>query len=371
MQDPRWHDPGKLPISNGCLALTPPPDTPQFRFDADGQIFEFLVSFPIHIVDDKPWAPLRCKLGTRAISIQKPISVSQGCAPSGRIGNEVSDAFCSVIRVYCPPDGAQGNYPKQTELWPIIERLLRWIRVKARHYWVLHGGTGFDTLYRGSVMTQEGSQIGQRNFATYGPNLIVRPLEEDLWLTFATEISSNAEPPVSESIFCDALISAVAGDEVKAVLELGVAVETEITQLLTDVSRVPPKTAQKSKFAAKGERDKFYEKLAVWPQKLGLQEAQAFGSTGKFKQWFDLVREVYKLRGSVAHSGKLPYTTGNSVMSYLMAANVLFDYCREQRRNTGTPIYSYSATRSPFQQILLFRDGVVSGETNTASSSLT
>jgi hypothetical protein len=343
---------------------------PQFRLAADGQLVEFLVSFPIHIVDDQPWAPLLCKLGSRLVAIEKPLAIMHGYAPAGRIGNEVPDAFCSIIRVHCLTDATPATYPQQSELWPIIERLLTWMRVKARHYWLLHGHAGFDTLYRGSVMTQEASQIGQRNFATYGRNLIVRPLEQDLWATFSNEINSKAEPPVSESIFCDALVSAVAGDEAKAVLELGVAAEIEITHLLTDVSRIQPKTAQKNKFVKKGERDKFYEKLAEWPEKLGLQKAQTFDPIGNSSQWFNLLLELYKLRGSVAHSGKVVSVTGRSPTEYLMATNVLFDYCREQRRSAGIPIYSYPATRSPFQQIVLFREGEISAETNTVVGDL-
>lgn len=366
MSDPRWNDPSKLPISNGPLAQSTPPAVPQFRLAGDGQLIEFLLSFPMHIVDDQPWAPLQCKLGTRPVFIQKPISIMHGYAPLGRIGNEVPDAFCSIIRVHCPPDRTQGNYPKQGEIWPLVERLLSWMRVKARHFWLLHGHTGFDTLYRGSVVTQEAPQISQRNFATYGSTLIVRPLEQDLWLTFANETNDSTEPPVSESIFCDALISAVAGDEVKAVLELGVAAEIEITQLLAEVSKTAPGTPQKTKFAKKGERDRFPEKFRVWPQKLGLQPAHNFDPTGKFKQWPDLVSELYKFRNSAAHSGKLRASTGHTSIDYLMATNILFDYCREQRRNAGVPIYSYPGTRRPFEQIVLFRTGEISSETNTA-----
>jgi hypothetical protein len=370
MQDPRWSDPLRPPLSNGPLALTTPPAVPQFRLDADGQLVEFLLSFPTHIVDEQPWSPLQCKLGDRLVSIQKPLFTKHAYAPPGRIGNELPDAFCSIIRVHCLPDATRRDYPTQGELWPIIELLLRWMRVKGRHYWLLHGHTGFDSLYRGSVMTQEASQIGQRNFAGYGSNLIARPLEQDLWLTFRDEINISAEPPVSESVFCDALISVVAGDEVKAVLELGVAAEIEMTQLLADVSGTPPATSQKNKFLTK-KRHTFYEKLEEWPQKLGLQPAQAFDPTGNFKQWPDLVTELYKLRGSVAHSGKLAPITGHSPTNYLMATNVLLDYCREQRRNAGIPIYSYPGSRRPFEQIVAFKEGLMSGETNAASGILT
>jgi hypothetical protein len=370
MPDPRWDDPSKPPVSNGPFSQTTPPAIPQFRLATDGQLIEFLLSFPMHVVDDKPWNVLECKLGNRIVSIHKPIPIMHRYEPPGRVGNETPDVFCSIIRAGCAPDTIQQKYANQSEVWPIVEQLLAWIRVKCRHYWLLHGHAGFDTLCRGSVLTQEGSQIGQRNFATYGRNLVVRPLEQDLWLTFTNEINGNIQPPVSESIFCDALISAVAGDEVKAVLELGVAAEIEITQLLTDISKMPPKTPQKIKFATKGARDKFYEKLAEWPQRLGLQNAKDFDPTGNFKQWFDLVKELYKFRGSVAHSGRLGPTTGQNVTNYLMATNALFDYCREQKTKVGVPVYSYPATRRPFEQIVLFAAGEISSMTNTAIGTL-
>lgn len=366
MRDNRWSHPNKIPVSNGPYAQVTPAHVPRFRLAGDGQTIEFLVSFPIHIVDDQPWAPLECKLGNRIVSIQKPLSVAHGYEPPGRIGNQVPDAFCSIIRVHCACNAREQAYPKPSELWSIVEKLLRWMRVKARHYWLLHGYTGFDSVCRGSVLVQEASQIGQCNFAIYGSKLIVRPLEQELWLTFTNEINSGAEPPASESVFCDALISAVTGDESKAILELGVAAEIEITRLLADVSSTPPRTQQKAKFAAKGERDKFYEKLTVWPKKLGLQEIHSFDPTGRFKNWTDLVVELYKLRGSVAHSGKLVSDGGQPVASYLIATNVLFDYSREQRRTAGVPIYSYPGTRRPSEQIVAFTDEGLSSETNMA-----
>jgi hypothetical protein len=366
MQDKRWNDPNQIPMTNGPYAQVTPPPVARFRLAGDGQIIEFLVSFPIHIVDEQPWASLQCKLGTRLVSIQKPLCVMHGYHPPGRIGNQVPDAFCSIIRVHCPSDVRDRTYPKPSELWPLVERLLRWMRVKARHYWLLHGYTGFDSLCRGSVLIQDGSQIGQRNFAIYGSNLIVCPIEQDLWLTFTNEINSGAEPPASESIFCDALISAVTGDEVKAVLELGVAAEVEITRLLADVSCAPPATHQKNRFSVKGEWDSFYKKLKEWPKKLGLQEAQSFDPIGRFKDWLDLVLELYRLRGGVAHSGKLGPILSRPVTTYLMATNILFAYAREQRRIAGVPVYSYPEMHGPFEQIVAFTDGVLSSETNTA-----
>ena len=184
------------------------------------------------------------------------------------------DAFCSIVRAGCKHQPNAAAYPKPGEVWSLVEVLLSWIRVKARHYWLLHGHTGFGALYRGSVMSQEGRQIAQRNFVSYGRILIVRPLDEPLWLSIRNELTSGAEVPVSDSVFCDALFSAVAGDEMKALLELGVAAEIEITQLLVNVSQTPPHTPKKREFITdRGDWDGFGKKLQDWPQELGLQEA--------------------------------------------------------------------------------------------------
>ncbi|HKZ52434.1 MAG TPA: hypothetical protein VJ085_04045, partial [Candidatus Acidoferrales bacterium] len=174
--------------------------------------------------------------------------------------------------------------------------------------------------------TQYGNRIDQRNFATYGPNLVVRPLSRELWNTLSDEVARQCEPPVSESIFCDGLVSLVAGDQLKALLELGVACEIELTRLLDDVARIPPDLAAKSEYI---EREspwpKFSEKLEVWPEKLGLERSEVFTLPGLPRDWVDTVKDLYKLRNSVAHSGKLISTASStSVSMYLFAANALF-----------------------------------------------
>lgn len=58
------------------------------------------------------------------------------------------------------------------------------------------------------------------------------------------------EPPIVESLFCDALLSVVTGEELKAVLELGVSAETAITELLLKTADIPPATPKKRKFLA-------------------------------------------------------------------------------------------------------------------------
>jgi hypothetical protein len=354
------------------MRISTPPAVPSYRIAEDGQLIEFLLPFPMHIVDQGQWAALECVANGRRVFIEKPIPVVHPYEPLGRIGNESPDAFCSIVRVACKHDPDVAGYPRPGEVWPLVEGLLSWIRTKARHYWLLHGQVGFGALYRGSLMTQEAPRIAQHNFFSYGRNLIVRPLDEPLWLSICDELTSGREIPVSESVLCDALISVVAGDEMKALLELGVAAEIEITQLLVHVSHMPPATPMKREFITKdGDWDKFDKKLQLWPQKLGLQEAVLFNPAGISKDWVTAVKQLYNLRGSVAHSGKLRAgAAAKNVSAYVFATNALFAYCREQRTRAGVADYSYPASRKPYDQIVALIEGERYGETSPAVGSL-
>ncbi|HWZ43207.1 MAG TPA: hypothetical protein VNW97_07005 [Candidatus Saccharimonadales bacterium] len=368
--DTRWDNSDHVPLTNGPLIVTTPPAVPSARLVENGQIIEFLVPFPMHIVDTRSWTPLEGTLNAKKVLIHKPVPVVMQLPPEGRLGNESPDAFACILRVSCSPELPNPSYPTAAECWQLVESVLNWIRVKARHYWLLHGQKGFGTLFRGSVFSQDGTSISQKNVSTYGPNVIVRPLDESLWLSIKSEIDGKLHVPVSEALFCDALISAVAGDEMKAVLEMGIAVEVEITQLLTEAAHSLPNTHQKQKFAAKGERDKFYEKLCQWPQKLGLDEANIFTMAGLYPKWVAVVKEMYRLRGSAVHSGSLSGTKVLKLPDYLFATNALFAYSRAQRTKAGLPVYAYSSGRNPSEQIIAAHDGQFSSETSPAVTTL-
>jgi hypothetical protein len=365
MPDPRWENPQHVPLSNGSMKIVTPPATISFRLRNDGKLTEFLLPYPTHIIDDRLWGTLECELGGFPVSIEKPVPIVEPYEPKGRIGNESPDALASIIRVGCKRKPGAYDCPKPGQVWGLVEAMLGWIRVKARHYWLLHGHSGLGALYRGSALSQEGKQIAQQNFASYGRMLIVRPLDESLWLSIRNELSSGREIPVSDSIFCDALFSAVTGDEMKALLELGVAAEIEITQLLVKASQTSPTTPKKRAFVAnRGDWNRFSKKLGDWPQELGLQEAAMFKPPGIFKDWVNVIRELYDLRNSIAHSGKLRAgATAQNVSAYIFATNALFAYCREQRARAGISDYSYPVTAAPYGQIVAFKEGEMYGET--------
>jgi hypothetical protein len=368
MQDPLWEDPNHIPLTNGPFAQTTPPELPSAKLDEDGQLLEFLVPFPMHILDEKPWPHLEVTINGRSVFLHKPLPVSDRLAASGRLGNESPDIYSCILRVSCAPDAQRPAYPTPAECWSQLDSLMTWIRVKARHYWVLHGQKGFGGIFRGPAFSQTSTQVGYRNFSSYGQIAIVQPLDESLWLTMKEELSKQA--PVAESLFCDALLSAVAGDQIKAVLELGVAAEVEISQLLQEAAQQPPDAPAKRKYSSNGDWDKFKKKLAAWPQKLGMEEVTSFSMPGLFPEWVDVVRELYDLRGSVAHSGKLrPGVAARHIGEYLFSVNALLQYSRAQRTRLGLPVYSFPASRRPYDQIVGFRDGIFSVETSTSTAS--
>jgi hypothetical protein len=162
------------------------------------------------------------------------------------MGNEQADAFCTVIRLSTP-----STFQLSTdEGWRIIKRLLEWIRVKCRHYWLLQGIAGFGAAYRGTLFVRDGNQISYQNVALYGPNVVVNPLSLELWSSMAFELETKAELPLADSIYCDSLLSIVAGDVLRALLAAGVAMEVALTRLLVDVSAAQPSSPAKISFMA-------------------------------------------------------------------------------------------------------------------------
>jgi hypothetical protein len=158
--DDRWNDPANLPLSNGPIGLTTPPETPSFSLDKDGQMIEFALPYPMHIVDQKPWPPLVVNEGNNRIRIHKPIPILDPYKPSALLGNEYPDAFYSLARASC--DRVDTAFLDPRVVWPLIESAYRWIRVKARHYWLLHRQAGFSAVFHASVLTQTSKEINQK-----------------------------------------------------------------------------------------------------------------------------------------------------------------------------------------------------------------
>jgi hypothetical protein len=355
-----WGAPEQAFLTNGGIRIVDAPVVPQYMPDSDGEVIEYLLSFPMHIVDHLDWKPIEYIADGVFISIQRPIAISTPYRPEMRFGNEGVEAFCSIVRLKTPPGVGLGYH----EGWKIVERLLDWIRVKCRHYWLFHGSAGIGALYRGTVFMREGRKLKLQNMASYAPGVVVRPLTEELWLSIREELVSSAEVPLADTIYCDALLSVAGRNEMKALLEAGVAAEVAITQLLVEASSMEPDSQSKAEFrVTDGDYLPFKKKLTEWPQRLGLESPTDFTFPGMPSAWVQKVQELYRLRNGVAHAGKLKSTKSSTyVGAYIFAANALLEYCRAQRFRVGLRNYSLPPGSNAFEQTLVCHSGFMTAD---------
>ena len=319
-----------------------------YALDSDRSEMEYLLPFPFHAIDLNPWPAISFLSNGVPVTIYQPIGTIAKHSTTIQMGNEEADAYCTVIRVSRP-----NSYELASdEGWLIVKRLLEWIRVKCRHFWLLHGINGFGAAYRGTMFSREGNAITQQNLAMYGPNVIVNPITAGIWATLVTEMGQNTEVPIEDSLYCDALLSIVAGDSVKAMLEAGVAIEVALTKLLVDVSTSSPLTSSKKSFIKKeGDRHPFGKKLTEWTRVLGLESIETFGDHGNMPNWHLVVRDLYKLRNGVAHAGANPGIDWTDVVKKMFAAGALLEYCRVQRIRLGLDTFSMPAGSRPIDQV--------------------
>jgi hypothetical protein len=200
----------------------------------------------------------------------------------------------------------------------------------------------------------------------------VRPLTEEIWLSIHNELQAGADIPLSDSLYCDALLSIVAGDQMKALVEAGVAAEVAITQLLLEVSHSEPSSPSKREFRNKqGDHHRFKDKLTKWPQKLGLQGVAQCRIHGTPPDWVSIVQKLYQLRNGVAHAGKLkPGATAHDVTSSLFAVNALLEYCRVQRARVGLSDYTMPNGTTSFGQTMMCHAGLITAESSPCEALL-
>ncbi len=367
--DSRWGDSDKLPLSNGPITFRTPPGLPRLCLASNGTQVSYQLSYPIHIVDDAPWPPIQVLVSGRHLTISKPLVIASG-APTEQ-DTESPDFFWTNLNVNCPERGqltaANG--------WEVVHSLLGWLRIKCRHYWLLHGSTGFGARYRTTIYERAGFQVSQQNSVGYGSNVIVRPLSREIWESCGTELSSAAAKPLSDSLYCDALLSLSAGDTAKAVVEAAVATEVAITQLLTDAAQQLPSTQSKAKFLERersGKYARFGEKMKDWPQAMGLRATSTYCPAGFPPAWLADAELLYRERNLVAHSGVVSATTDGLTLSRMVfAANATLQYCREQRLELGLNVFDMPTGQTPFRQTLCFVDGAFASVTNKVEGWLT
>lgn len=352
-----WNNPEHMPLSNGQIRIVTGPAEPKYALDSERSEMEYLIPFPFHAIDPNPWPPISFLCRGIPITIYRPIGTTATHSTTIQMGNEQADAYCTVIRVSRPNSfeisGDDG--------WLIVRRLLEWIRVKCRHYWLLHGIKGFGAAYRGTIFSRDCNAITQQNLAMYGPNVIVNPLTLGIWETLAGELQNDKEVPIEDSLYCDALLSIAAGDSIKALLEAGVAVEVALTKLLVDVSKSSPLTPSKRNFfKKKGDRQPFGKKLTEWTRILSLESIESFSGHGNTPDWHVIVRDLYQMRNGVAHAGANAGVDWADVVKKIFAAGALLEYCRAQRILSGLYTFSMPSGIKPVDQIRHCHNGHIS-----------
>jgi len=362
-----WNNPSNEPLSNGPIRVVTGPVQAKFALDSNRWEMEYLLPFPFHAVDPSPWQPLHFEWNGTPVTLYRPVPTFGHQEATGQSGNEAFDAYCTMIRVACPNHGKVSP----DEGWRIARRLLEWIRIKCRHYWLLHGINGFGAAYRGTLFTRQGHQITQQNLAMYGPNVIVNPMTREIWETLAKELEEGSEPPIEDALYCDSLLSIVAGNLTKALLEAGIALEVALTRLLVDVAASLPSTPGKKSFLRnQGDRNSFGKKLTQWTQTLGLDPIDTFTVPNAPPDWLIKVRALYQLRNGVAHGGGTGSTDYLEVVRHMFAANALLEYVRVQRLRQGLKTYTMPAGITPAEQIRLCHNAHLSASSNVLSGML-
>ena len=105
-----------VPMINGfARAVTPSAARPSV---ADGaQIFEFLIPYPILMVDPVGWPNLSIEIGGARVHLLRPMMTSGWFEPGGRIGNESPESFCTILR--CVALASEAPTPEA--VWSVLE----------------------------------------------------------------------------------------------------------------------------------------------------------------------------------------------------------------------------------------------------------
>ncbi len=176
----RGDDPSRPAIWNGPPHITTPPQRPIRPMADEGQMFEFLLPYPIHIFDSAEWPPLRIARSSVTIHLLKPISMNVTAKEQVAAGNESPDLYCSNVRAIILK--ASPGFPTtHGTVFEIVRHALQWMRALSRQYWVGTGTAGVAAAYRGSAFRVEGAVAHQMNYASYGHTVVVRAFPLEFW----------------------------------------------------------------------------------------------------------------------------------------------------------------------------------------------
>lgn len=344
----RGDDPNSPPMWNGLPRITTPPQTPERPLSDDGQVFDFLLPYPIHIFDDSIWPALHVRRPDVDILLLKPIT--QQISPQEKIswGNETSDLFVTTFPAIV--ERKSRSYPLHHKIaFSVVNDAIKWIRVLTRQYWIGSGAAGVAAQYRGSAFRIEGENVYQTNYAHYGQAAIIHSLKQSVWEALIHPVEQKTPIPVAHSLFCDALTSFAVGDAVLALVQLGVACEIAITSMLDEMVSANPSTAAAAEYlkARHEHRDNFGAKLLKHSVAFGLAHPNTFRPTSKPQNWVELLLTLYKFRNKAVHEGRpiLKTSKGTSrelksgeLQLFIFSVETFFEWIRKQRESKlGTP----------------------------------
>jgi hypothetical protein len=342
----------------------------------EGQLFEFLLPYPINIFDDAEWPALSIQRGDVQVHLLKPISLQVSPKEAVSAGNEAPDLFSTNFRVLVLRTAPR--YPvKHVHVFPIVRETLQWIRVLSRQYWIGTGTAGIAAAYRGSAFRVEPPAVAQMNYAGYEQTVQVRSLKLDSWHQVRSCVEAQIPVPPAESIFCDALSSFVSGDPVRSVIELGISAEIELTNLLDDIAALKPSDAASTDYInlRRVRKDFFSTKLLKVAKAFGLDDPKSYSVLNMQPNWAELLQTLYGFRNKAAHEGRClvedktshttrPLNTGE-LQLFVFAVEALFNWARQQRRTLGLATV---ATFRRDDQIVSIIGGIGEGGINMDTS---
>jgi hypothetical protein len=358
--------PGRTPVWNGPMSITTPPPSPAAI--VRGLLIEYLIPYPFHVYDADPWPSIRVKIDGTEFEIQKPLPSLPGTIPaSSSLCAQGTDICCTVLRVTSQkPLDLKAN---QTEavIFSSILPCLRWIRIIGRQYWFLENPRGMGASYRGSTFYGSKTTVSQANFAGYERAVIVRPLTLENWHAIRRQTESGSTPPVQESFFCDAMTSFSAGDVVKALIDLGVAVEIELTDLMDEAV---PATKDKAIIADYEQqkvkhRDSFKWKLLELSKICGMADPSTFTVPDSISNWSETALRLYEFRGAAAHRGDTTLIgkhfsspaslQATDIQKFIFSVETLFHWSETERQRLKLSSFPYRLvpfSRKPILSII-------------------
>jgi len=351
----RGDDPNRPPMWNGAPRITTPPASPVRPMADDGQLFEFLFPYPIHIFDSSEWPPLKILREDTEFYLLKPLTTAVTPREQVAAGNEIPDLYCSTVRVIVL-EASRGFPATHKKAFEVARDALQWIRILSRQYWIGSGAAGVSATYRASAFRVDGAVVGQRNCVFYGSAALVRALPRSAWEPLGLCVEQSIPVPVSESIFCDALSSLAQGDTVRCLVELGISIEIELTNLLDDVAALNPSSADATKYLKRRQYESFENRFLQYSTRLGCKYPRDFTAPNASSDWFDKIVLLYKFRNKAAHEGR-PVLYDDSVgrirslaegelQSFVFSAETFFQWSSEQRSRFVLPNPAPSVNRS-------------------------